>query len=87
MQNNLIKPSFSPHRSLVLLVRNHNDEKRGKGRMIINYKILNDNTYDDVYKILNKNSLINLIQGYKYLSQLDCKSGFWQIRLDEESKT
>ena len=55
--------------------------------MIINYKILNDNTYDDVYKILNKNSLINLIQGYKYLSQLDCKSGFWQIRLDEESKT
>ena len=55
--------------------------------MIINYKILNDNTYDDVYKILNKNSLINLIQGYKYLSQLDSKSGFWQIRLDEESKT
>ena len=54
--------------------------------MVINYKILNDNTYDDAYKIPNKDSLINSIQGCKYFSQLDCKSGFWQIRLEEDSK-
>ena len=30
--------------------------------MIINYKRLNDNTYDDAYKIPNKDSLINYIQ-------------------------
>lgn len=29
--------------------------------MIINYKRLNDNTYDDAYKIPNKDSLINYI--------------------------
>ena len=86
LQNNLIKPSFSPHRSAAFLVRNHSEEKRGKARMIINYKILNDNTYDDAYKIPNKDSLINSIQGCKYFSQLHCKSGFWQIRLDEDSK-
>ena len=54
--------------------------------MFINYKILNDNTYDDAYKIPNKDFLINYIQGCKCFSQLDCKSGFWQIRLEEDSK-
>ena len=58
LQNNLIKPSFSPHKSSTFLVRNHKEEKRGKARMVINYKRLNDNTYDDAYKIPNKDSLI-----------------------------
>ena len=30
--------------------------------MVINYKRLNDNIYDGVYKIPNKDSLINFIQ-------------------------
>ena len=51
LQNNITKPSFSPHRSLAFLVRNHNEEKQGKARMVINYKILNDNTHDDANKI------------------------------------
>ena len=86
LQNNLIKPSFSPHRLAAFLVRNHSEEKRGKARMVINYKRLNDNTFDDAYKIPNKDSLINSIQECRYFSQLDCKSGFWQVRLDEDSK-
>ena len=49
LRNNLIKPSFSPHRSSTFLVRNHNEEKRGKARMDINYKRLNDNTYIYIY--------------------------------------
>ena len=44
--------------------------------MVINYKRLNDSTFDDAYKIPNKDSLINSIQGCKYFSQLDYKSGF-----------
>ena len=54
--------------------------------MVINYKILNCNIYDDAYKIPNKDSLINFIQGCKYFSELDCKNGFQQIRLKEGSK-
>ena len=76
LQNNLIKLSFSPHRSSTFLVRNHNEQKRGKVRIVINYKRLNDNTYGDAYKIPNKDSLINFIQGCKYFSELDCKNGF-----------
>ena len=30
--------------------------------MVINYKRLNDNTYDNAYKIPNKDSLINLFK-------------------------
>ena len=86
LQNNLIKPSFNSHRSSTFLARNHNEEKREKARIVINYKRLNDNTYDDVYKIPNKDSLINSIQGCKQCSQLDYKSGFCQIRLEEDSK-
>ena len=36
-------------------------KKKGKTRMVINYKRLNDNTYGDAYKISNKESLINSI--------------------------
>ena len=50
--------------------------------IVINYKRLNDNTYDNAYKTLNKDSLINSIQGCRYYSH--CKSGFWKIRLDED---
>ena len=87
MHNNLIKRNFSSHRSSVFLVRKHNEEKKKrKVRLVINYKRLNDNAYDDAYKIPNKDSLINSIQGCKYFSQLDCKSGFWQIRLEKDGK-
>ena len=61
-------------------------KKRGKTRMVITYKRSNDNTYADAYKIPNKDSLINSIQWCKYSSYLDCKSGFWQIRLEKDSK-
>lgn len=51
LENNLIRPSFSPYMSSIFLVRNHNEENRGKARMVLNNKRLNDNTYDDAYKI------------------------------------
>ena len=54
--------------------------------MVINYKILNDNTYGDSYEIPNKDSLMNFVQWCKYFSQLDCKIGFLQIRLEKDSK-
>ena len=37
-------------------------------------------------KFQKKDSLINSMQGCKYFSQLDCKSGFCQIRLEEDNK-
>jgi len=80
-----IRDSRSPHRSASLIVRNHAEIARGKSRMVINYKRLNDNTIDDAYNIPNKQEWINRIQGSKYFSKFDLKAGFWQVKMAEES--
>ena len=43
------------------MVRNHVEIKRGKLRIVINFKCLNDNTYEDQHKSLDKDQLINCI--------------------------
>ena len=53
--------------------------------MVINYKKLNDNTVFDGYYILNKTIFFNIIQGASSFSKMDCKDGYWQIKMDEES--
>jgi hypothetical protein len=50
---------------------------RGKSRMVINYKRLNDNTVDDACNIPNKQEWINRIQGSSnFFSKFDLKAGF-----------
>jgi len=61
LDKGLIRNSKSPHTSPAFMVRNHTEEKRGKARMIINYKKLNDNTVFDGDYILNKTVLFNRI--------------------------
>ena len=43
------------------MIRNHAEEKRGKARMVINYKKLNDNTVFDGYYIPNKTIFANAL--------------------------
>lgn len=50
--------------------------KRGKDRMIINYKTLNQNIIFGGSFISRKNVLINQVKHVKYFSKFDCKSGF-----------
>jgi hypothetical protein len=49
-----IRENWSPHRPAAFIFRNHAEIVRGKSRMVINYKRLNDNTIDDGYNIPNK---------------------------------
>jgi hypothetical protein len=71
-----IRESRSSHRSIAFIVRNHSEIVRGKSRMVINYKRLNDNTVYDAYNIPNKQEWINRIQGSKYFSNFNLKVGF-----------
>ena len=84
---NLIIPSKSPHFSPAFLVNKHSEQKRGKRRMVINYKKLNDNTIGDGYLLPRKDELLDQIRGNKVFSSFDCKSGFWQVMLDETSQS
>ena len=85
IQMNLIRESKSPHSSLTFMVRKYSKIKRGNARMVINYKELNKNTKFDGYYIPNKEILINLARGKNYYSKFDCKLGFWQIKMDNNS--
>ena len=53
--------------------------------MVLDYKKLNDNTFFDGCYIPNKTVPFNRIQGASWLSKMDCKSDYWQIKMDEES--
>jgi hypothetical protein len=46
---------------------------------------LNKETEMDGYYLPNKERIIASIRDKRYFSKFDCKSGFWQIRLIEES--
>jgi len=85
LDKGLIRNSKSPHTSPAFMIRNHAEEKRGKATMGINYKKLNDNTVFDGYYIPNKIVFFNRIQGASWFSKMDCKSGYWQIKMDKEN--
>ena len=71
LQLKVVEPSISPHRSPAFIVNKHSEQKRGKTRMVYNYKRLNDNTQLDGYTIPSKDVLINRIQKAKWFSKFD----------------
>ncbi|ACB69773.1 replicase [Eupatorium vein clearing virus] len=83
---NLIVPSKSPHMSPAFMVNKGAEQRRGKMRMVVNYKALNDATIGDAHNIPNRDSLMALISGKRIFSSFDCKSGFWQVLLDKPSQ-
>jgi len=76
----------SPHSSAYFMVNNHSELKRGKPRMVINYKCLNEVKVFDGYFLPNKEVLINKTLTKKWFSKFDSKSGFYQIKLTESAK-
>ena len=71
LDKGLIRNSKSPHTSHAFMVWNHVEEKRGKVRIVINYKKFNDNTSFYGYYIPNKTILFNRIQGASWFSKMD----------------
>ena len=57
----VIRKSISRHRSPAFIVNKHSEQVRGKSRMVIDYRRLNDNIIDDGYDIPDKFKLINSI--------------------------
>jgi len=81
LKGKLIRPSRSPWSSPVVLV----PKKDGTKRFCIDYRKLNSVTKLDPYPVPRIDDLLDRLQGSKYFSTLDLKSGYWQIPLDEES--
>ena len=76
-----IHKSHSPWASAVVLV------KKDSGlRFCINLRKLNNQTIMDVYSLPHIDETLDSLQGCHLFSSLDLKSGYWQVKMDEESK-
>ncbi|PWA60009.1 reverse transcriptase [Artemisia annua] len=86
LNKGIIRESSSPHSAPAFYVENNNEVKRGKRRMVINYKKMNDATIGDSYKLPRKDYILEKLKGNTHFSTFDAKSGYWQLRLDESTK-
>ena len=73
---NVIRPSTSPYASPVVLVR----KKDSSLRFCIDYRQLNKRTIWDSYALPRIEETLNALHGAKYISCLDLKSGYWQVK-------
>ena len=68
--------------SAVVLVQ----KKDGGLRFCIDLRKLNEQTIKDVYSLPQIKKILDILQGSQWFSSLNLKSGYWQVKMDEESK-
>ena len=61
-------------------------KKYGTHRFCVDYRSLNSLTKPDTFPLPRIDDLLDVLGKARYFSTLDLASGFWQIRLDEDSK-
>ena len=74
--------SHSPWASAVVLVW----KKDGGLRFCINFRKLNNWSVKDAYLLPWIDEILDSLQGSQGFSSLNLKSGYWQVKMDEESK-
>ena len=75
-----IQPSKSPFGAPVLFVK----KKDGSMRMCVDYRDLNRITVKNKYPLPRVDELFDRLQGAKYFSKIDLRSGYHQVRIYDE---
>ena len=81
-EQGVISPSSSPYNSPLILV----PKRDGGFRPYIDFRRLNEITIPDRYPMPVLSEVLSNLGGMRVFSTLDMLSGFWQIKLEEESK-
>ncbi len=82
IENNLLEPSNSPWRSPMHVV----NKKDGGTRITIDYRPLNNKTVQDALTVPYVRDLFAQLQDSRWFSKLDFCSGYFQIKMDPDSK-
>ena len=72
-----IRPSKSPFGAPILFVK----KKDGTMRMCVDYRALNNITIKNSYPLPRIDELFDRLQGAKYFTKIDLRSGYHQIRI------
>ncbi|GKD65771.1 putative reverse transcriptase domain-containing protein [Tanacetum coccineum] len=85
LENGFIRPNVLPWGAPVLFVK----KKDGSMRLCIDYRKLNRITIRNRYPLSRIDDLFDQLQGAKYFSKIDLRSGYHQLRVREQdiSKT
>ncbi|KAJ0482269.1 putative nucleotidyltransferase, Ribonuclease H [Helianthus annuus] len=81
LDKGFIRPSFSPWGAPVLFVK----KKDGSFCMCIDYRTLNKLTIKNRYPLPRIDDLFDQLQGSSFYSKIDLRSGYHQLRIQEES--
>lgn len=77
----VVRPSQSPHVQEVVMVL----KKTGDWRFCIDFRPVNRVTIRDAHPLPRITDLLRRIGSSSYFVALDLRSGYWQIRMEEES--
>ncbi|KAJ0458542.1 putative nucleotidyltransferase, Ribonuclease H [Helianthus annuus] len=80
LSKGFIQPSSSPWGAPVLFVK----KKDGSMRMCIDYRELNKVTIKNRYQLPRIDDLFDQLQGARYFSKIDLRSGYHQLKVQEE---
>lgn len=83
LEANIIRKSSSPWSAPVLVIKKDD----GPIRVCVDYRELNKVTVSDLFPMRRIDDVLDRLQGSKYFTRIDLKSGYWQIAIHPEDIT
>ena len=78
----IILPSVSPWSSPVVIV----PKKDGSKRFCVDFRKVNAVTKPNSYPLPKIDEILALLGGSNYFSALDCRQGYFQVKMEESSR-